>query len=73
MKYIRFQTDDGPRWGVAEGDKVRVLDRPPYEALCYTGETLELGSCRLLEPVEPTKIVCVGKNYYGTTNATRCG
>lgn len=64
MKYIRFQTNDVPRWGVVEGDKVRVLDRPPYEALCYTGETLELSACRLLEPVEPTKIVCVGKNYY---------
>ncbi len=47
-----------------EGDRVRPLERPPYEALSYTGETLPLGACKLLEPVEPTKIVCVGKNYY---------
>lgn len=64
MRYIRFQGDNGPLWGVVEGDQVRTLDRPPYEALCYTGETLALSACRLLEPVEPSKIVCVGKNYH---------
>lgn len=64
MKYIRFQTDGGPRWGVVEADRVRVLAKPPYDALCYTGETLPFADCKLLEPVEPTKIVCVGKNYY---------
>lgn len=64
MKYIRFQSERGPRWGTVEGDLVRVLEKPPYEALRYTGERVALGSCRLLEPVEPTKIVCIGKNYY---------
>lgn len=64
MKYIRFQSDSEPRWGVVEADRVRVLAKPPYETLCYTGEALALSECKLLAPVEPSKIVCVGKNYY---------
>lgn len=64
MKYIRFSGETKPCWGVVDGDRVRVLAQPPYEALCYTGEVLALADCKLLEPVEPTKIVCVGKNYY---------
>lgn len=64
MKYIRFQGENAPRWGAVDGESVRVLDRPPYESICYTGETRSLADCDLLEPVEPTKIVCVGKNYY---------
>lgn len=64
MKYIRFESENGPRWGAVDGKRVRVLEKPPYDAICYTGETAVLADCRLLPPVEPTKIVCVGKNYY---------
>lgn len=64
MKYIRFRTGDGPHWGVVEDDHVRVLEQPPYEFLRFTGEILNFSDCELLEPVVPTKIVCVGKNYY---------
>lgn len=64
MKYIRFQTGSGPRWGVVDAECVRVLAKPPYDTLCYTGETRSLCDCELLAPVEPSKIVCVGKNYY---------
>lgn len=64
MKYIRFQKGNDARWGVVDGDHVRILKESPYNALLYTGETLPFGDCKLLAPVEPTKIVCVGKNYY---------
>ena len=37
---------------------------PPFEGICYDGESLPLEACRLLAPCEATKIVCVGKNYY---------
>lgn len=64
MKYIRFEQDNGSRWGVVEGESVRELEAPPYAEIHYTGQVTALSSCRLLPPVEPTKIVCVGKNYY---------
>lgn len=62
MKYVRIARG-GAQWGVLEGEKVRLLSVAPYETLSFTGETLPLSACRLLAPCEPTKIVCVGKNY----------
>ncbi len=50
-------------WGVLQGDTVRTLSQAPYEGVFYDGGNLPLAQCRLLAPCEPTKIVCVGKNY----------
>lgn len=63
MKYVRIELPSGSRWGVVNGDTVRTLSKAPYEGLQYDGETFALGECRLLAPCEPTKIICVGKNY----------
>lgn len=63
MKYVRILRENGPVWGVVEGDRVRTLSAPPFAGLAYDGDSLPLASCRLLAPCEPTKIVCVGKNY----------
>ena len=63
MRYVRFESADGPRWGVVKGEEVLTLSKPPYGELDYDGGKLPLGQCKLLAPCEPTKIVCVGKNY----------
>ena len=63
MKYVRFEGLNGPRWGVVKGDEVFSLSKPPYGGVDYDGEKLPLSQCRLLAPCEPTKIICVGKNY----------
>ncbi len=64
MRFVRFMRGETPAWGQVEGERVLCLDKPPYESLSYTGQSLPLADCRLLAPCEPTKIVCVGKNYY---------
>jgi 2-keto-4-pentenoate hydratase/2-oxohepta-3-ene-1,7-dioic acid hydratase in catechol pathway len=63
MRYLRTERAGVGVWGVLNGDRVRTLARAPYEGLSYDGGTLALAECRLLAPCEPTKIVCVGKNY----------
>lgn len=63
MKYVRIEQPTGPRWGVVKDDDVLILAKPPYEGLDYEGGKLPLRQCKLLAPCEPTKIVCVGKNY----------
>lgn len=63
MRYVRIDHPGGPRWGVVKGEEVLTLSKPPYEELEYDGGRLALRQCRLLAPCEPTKIVCVGKNY----------
>lgn len=64
MKYVKFDRGGSPVWGVLNGNTVRTLTAPPYEGVCYDGDSLPLEGCKLLAPCEPTKIVCVGKNYY---------
>lgn len=64
MRYVKLLRDGKGVWGVLHGDLVRTLTRPPFEGICYDGESLPLEACRLLAPCEATKIVCVGKNYY---------
>lgn len=63
MKYVRIEQPAGPCWGVVKDDNVLILTKPPYEGLDYEGGKLPLRQCKLLAPCEPTKIVCVGKNY----------
>ena len=64
MKFVRFLKDQDPTWGHVQGESVFCLAAAPYESLSYAGESLPLRDCALLAPCEPTKIVCVGKNYY---------
>lgn len=64
MKFVRILRDDTPVWGVVEGENVRTLTTNPFESVNYDGKILTLKECELLAPCEPTKIVCVGKNYF---------
>lgn len=46
-----------------DGDRLRLLAGAPWERAPETGEDVPLAGARLLAPVTPTKIVCVGRNY----------
>ncbi len=62
MRYVRLEVSGVERWGTPSSDEVvRLLDRAPYDGGEETGE--RASSARLLPPVDPTKIVCVGRNY----------
>lgn len=65
MKFVRFMNRNNEiGFGVIEGDKVKLLDRTfldPKSQL--TDKVLDLEEVRLLAPVEPSKVVCVGLNY----------
>lgn len=71
MKFCRYQHHDAVRYGLIEegnGGEVigRALNILPTSVYDFEGgETVELplASARLLAPVVPTKIVCVGRNY----------
>lgn len=63
MRYVRIERPGGPCWGAIKGDDVHTLSKPPYDGIDYDGGKLPLSQCKLLAPCEPTKIVCVGKNY----------
>ena len=62
-RVVRFATDEGPRYGMVDGTEVAVIEPHPFAAHRPTGERLPIQGLRLLAPVIPSKVVCVGKNY----------
>lgn len=72
MQYCRFQTEEGPQYGELGWRKdelwmERVIAPPPED---WTVTRLDkqfparrLADLKLLAPVMPSKIVCIGRNY----------
>lgn len=63
MKIVRFSHQGSASYGLLEGDSVAVLSKPPFDGIDRTGQVLPLKAVRLLAPVTPSKLVCVGLNY----------
>ncbi len=62
-KYLRFRAGGEIRYGLLEGERVRILKGAPFEREEITSSELPLPSLQILAPCEPSKIVCVGLNY----------
>jgi 2-keto-4-pentenoate hydratase/2-oxohepta-3-ene-1,7-dioic acid hydratase in catechol pathway len=52
-----------PAFAILERDAAKLLDRAPWLGGTPTGETIAWANSMLLAPVEPSKIICVGRNY----------
>jgi len=72
MRYCKFPTSDGPQYGEIQTRDgvdyiVRRIAPPPEDAICVFHEEemqpIALSEAHLLAPVNPSKIVCVGRNY----------
>ncbi|MBQ1223695.1 MAG: DUF2437 domain-containing protein, partial [Oscillospiraceae bacterium] len=63
MKYAKVLYNGEKNWGIIEGDKIKFMSGTPYSGVELTGESADLSDVKLLAPCDPTKIVCIGKNY----------
>ena len=70
MRIVRFSLQGEVSFGVVEGPGsdpadlvVAAVAGHPFAPLVFTGERHPLPSVRLLAPVLPSKVVCIGKNY----------
>lgn len=74
MRIARFVHPGGPAFGVVEGSSVDGVIDPatltvaeieghPFGQITFTGQRWALGDVRLLSPILPSKVVCVGRNY----------
>ncbi len=68
MRLVRYTAAGGPAsYGLVEGDGgdavVVRLDGDPFDGVRTTGERTPLADVRLLAPVEPSKVLCLGRNY----------
>lgn len=62
-RFVRYRRAGLSGYGLVDGDLVRELDRSFLEASTPTGTEYPLSSVGLLWPVDPPKILCVGRNY----------
>ncbi|HSK46939.1 MAG TPA: fumarylacetoacetate hydrolase family protein [Coriobacteriia bacterium] len=62
MRVVRLLHDGDCRYGLADEDTVTLISDEPFAAWEPEG-LLPLADARLLSPVAPTKVVCVGLNY----------
>jgi 2-keto-4-pentenoate hydratase/2-oxohepta-3-ene-1,7-dioic acid hydratase in catechol pathway len=71
VRIARFSADGGDvRFGVVEGPGedpadlvVTAMEGHPFAPFALVGEPQPLAGVRLLAPVLPSKVVCIGKNY----------
>jgi 2-keto-4-pentenoate hydratase/2-oxohepta-3-ene-1,7-dioic acid hydratase in catechol pathway len=64
MKVLRFQTPDlSPRFGWLFEDLVGQIDGDPFSAYRRLDPEIAVDAIKLLPPVQPGKIICVGRNY----------
>ncbi|MBB5872167.1 2-keto-4-pentenoate hydratase/2-oxohepta-3-ene-1,7-dioic acid hydratase in catechol pathway [Allocatelliglobosispora scoriae] len=71
MRIARFVHSGGMSFGVVEGEAdagaealtVAAIDGHPFGEIKYTGQRWALADVRLLSPILPSKVVCVGRNY----------
>jgi 2-keto-4-pentenoate hydratase/2-oxohepta-3-ene-1,7-dioic acid hydratase in catechol pathway len=65
MRIIRYQIQDGkkPKYGWLLGDKVGEISGNVFGRYRRSEAETPLADVRLLAPSEPSKIICVGRNY----------
>jgi 2-keto-4-pentenoate hydratase/2-oxohepta-3-ene-1,7-dioic acid hydratase in catechol pathway len=64
MRIARLDHEGRARWAELVDDRTgRLFDGAPHEGGRSTDERVTLDPARLLAPVTPTKVVCVGRNY----------
>jgi 2-keto-4-pentenoate hydratase/2-oxohepta-3-ene-1,7-dioic acid hydratase in catechol pathway len=70
MKFCRFvplaspaSQPASPLYGLLEAEHVRDISAPPWSTWSQGSRAWPVAGVRLLAPVEPGKIVCVGRNY----------
>jgi len=65
MRIVRYETEDGkkPKYGWLLGDKVGEIGGNVFGRYQRKEAETPLAEVKLLAPTEPSKIVCVGRNY----------
>lgn len=64
MRVVRYEAEAGPAYGILVDGLVHRLEGPLFRQPEPGPLVGELDSLRLLAPCEPTKVVCVGRNYH---------
>jgi 2-keto-4-pentenoate hydratase/2-oxohepta-3-ene-1,7-dioic acid hydratase in catechol pathway len=65
MEIVRFESDGKTSFGSRDGDAIRLIQGDILGDWRVTEERTDATGVRLLSPVIPRQIICIGLNYYG--------
>ena len=63
MRWVRYETNGHPAYGIIEGDTVTEVKGDPFAGYERTAIRRPLSGIKLLVPVEPRTFYCAGLNY----------
>jgi 2-keto-4-pentenoate hydratase/2-oxohepta-3-ene-1,7-dioic acid hydratase in catechol pathway len=64
MRLVRFVDGSGKNlFGVLSGERVELVQGEFFGTWQKTGQTIALADVRLLAPVQPVNLLCLGKNF----------
>jgi len=64
MKVIRFKYQGKTLWGELKKNEVYCFTSSPFKNINYSGLKLKKAEVKVLAPVNPSKVICVGLNYH---------
>ncbi len=64
MKIVRFTADGKARYGVLQGQRIKVIEGKPFRHIKFTEQSYQRNEVKLLAPCEPSKIIAMGLNYH---------
>jgi 2-keto-4-pentenoate hydratase/2-oxohepta-3-ene-1,7-dioic acid hydratase in catechol pathway len=62
-KYCRLMREGKPVWGLISDETIQILEGDLFGQFSLTDQKVALIGTKLLPPVTPSKIICVGLNY----------
>jgi 2-keto-4-pentenoate hydratase/2-oxohepta-3-ene-1,7-dioic acid hydratase in catechol pathway len=63
MRIIRYLYEEHLRYGIVDGGEVHPCDGDPFTGLTRSSAVLDPADVKLLPPVDPPNIICLGLNY----------
>src|SRR3546814_19304045 len=64
MRWARFRRGDSVGYGQLEGDSLKVYSGNLFDGASPTGQTGKLAEVELVTPCDPSKMVCLWKNFH---------
>jgi len=64
IRWSRFEDGEAVRFGILEGDAIRVHDGDMFDDPRPTGEAVAVAAVRLVAPCAPTKIIALWNNFH---------
>ncbi|MEY3560986.1 MAG: hypothetical protein RL068_138 [Actinomycetota bacterium] len=63
MRIARFNLNGEIRYGALEGEDLHLISGDPMQSISFSGDAVKTSQVKLLAPVAPSKIICIGMNY----------